>query len=112
MAKFTIGRSVTMPCGCKIGKEMGANTWAAFMGSDDHAIVDGDFATGPGELQPVLHALRAGNIAIVAIHSHMEDETPRLIFLHYWGVGKAQDLAKSVKSALDAQADAQAHAVK
>jgi hypothetical protein len=103
MAKFTIGRSVAMPCGCQVGKEMGVNTWAAFMGSDDTALVDGDFVTTDGELQPVLHALRAGGIAVVAIHSHMEGETPKMIFLHYWGVGKAQDLAKTVKSALDAQ---------
>jgi hypothetical protein len=106
MAKFTFGRSVAMPCGCQVGKEMGVNTWAAFMGSDDTALVDGDFVTTDGELQPVLHALRAGNIAVVAIHSHMEGETPKMIFLHYWGVGKAQDLAKTVKSALDAQAAA------
>ncbi len=106
MAKFTIGRSVAMPCGCQVGKEMGVNTWAAFMGSDDTALVDGDFVTTDGELQPVLHALRAGGIAVVAIHSHMEGETPKMIFLHYWGVGKAQDLAKTVESALDAQAGA------
>ena len=104
MAKFTIGRSVAMPCGCQVGKEMGVNTWAAFMGSDETALVDGDFVTVAGELQPVLHALRAGGVNIVAIHSHMEDETPKLIYLHYWGIGKAQDLAKTLKTALDAQA--------
>ncbi|MBA3709911.1 MAG: DUF1259 domain-containing protein, partial [Planctomycetes bacterium] len=80
------------------------NTWAAFMGSDDTALVDGDFVTVAGELQPVLRTLRAGGINIVAIHSHMEDETPKLIYLHYWGVGKTLDLAKSLKTALDAQA--------
>jgi hypothetical protein len=104
MVKFTIGRSVAMPCGCQVGKEMGVNTWAGFMGSDDTAVVDGDFVTVAGELQPVLHALRAGGINIVAIHSHMEDETPKLIYLHYWGIGKAQELAKTLKSAIDAQA--------
>jgi hypothetical protein len=106
MAKFTIGRAVAMPCDCTVGKEMGVNTWAAFMGSAEVALVDGDFATGQGELQPVLHALRAGGITVVAIHSHMEGETPRLIFLHYWGIGTAQELAKTVRNALDAQARA------
>jgi hypothetical protein len=103
MVKFTIGRSVKMPCGCEAGKEMGVNTWAAFYGSDDYAFVDGDFATFDGELQPVLRALRAAKINIVAIHSHMEGETPRVIFLHYWGVGPARQLAQGVRSALDAQ---------
>jgi hypothetical protein len=104
MVKFTIGRTEKMPCGCEVGKEMGVNTWAAFYGADDHAFVDGDFATTEGELQPVLKALRKGNINIVAIHNHMEGENPRIIFLHYWGIGAPADLAKGVKSALDAQA--------
>jgi hypothetical protein len=103
MVKFTIGRTVKMPCGCEAGKEMGVNTWAAFYGSDDHAFVDGDFATFDGELRPVLKALRANDINVVAIHNHMEGESPRVIFLHYWGVGPTARLAKGLKAALDAQ---------
>jgi len=104
MVKFTIGRTTKMPCGCEVGKEMGVNTWAAFMGSDDHALVDGDFVTFEGELQPVLKTLRTNGINIVAIHNHMEGENPKAIFLHYWGIGPASDLAKGVKAALDIQA--------
>lgn len=103
MCKFTIGRTVKMPCGCEIGKEMGVNTWASFYGSEDNALVDGDFATVAGELQTVLRVLRAHQIRIVAIHSHMEGESPHVIFLHYWGRGPAVELAKGVKTALDAQ---------
>lgn len=104
MVKFTIGRTTKMPCGCEVGKEMGVNTWSAFYGSDDHAMVDGDFVTFEGELQPVLKALRSNGIHVVAIHNHMEGESPKAIFLHYWGVGPAQKLAEGVKAALDAQA--------
>jgi hypothetical protein len=103
MVKFTIGRTTKMPCGCEVGKEMGVNTWAAFMGSDEQAAVDGDFVTFDGELQPVLKALRAHDINVVAIHNHMEGENPKAIFLHYWAVGPARELAKGVKAALDAQ---------
>lgn len=103
MVKFTIGRKVKMPCGCEVGKEMGVNTWAAFYGSDEHAFVDGDFATFEGELQPVLKALRAHDINVVAIHNHMEGESPKVIFLHYWGVGPAAELAKGLRTALDSQ---------
>jgi hypothetical protein len=101
MYKATMGRAATAACGCPIGKTMGVNTWAAFQGTDDNASVDGDFAVSEGELQPVLKALRAGRIQIVAIHSHMTGETPRILFLHYWGRGKAADLAVTVKTALD-----------
>ena len=104
MLKFVIGRSVKMPCGCTAGEDMGINTWAAFMGSNEHAIMDGDFATAQGELQPVLRTLRHSGINIVAIHSHMEGETPRLIYLHFWGMGPAAQLAQGFKSALNEQA--------
>ncbi|MDO8544645.1 MAG: DUF1259 domain-containing protein [Opitutaceae bacterium] len=103
MAKFVFGREVAMECGCKVGKEMGVNTWAAFAGSDDDAVVDGDFATTSGELQGVLKELRAGGIAIVAIHHHMTEETPRIIFLHYWGRGKPVELATTLKNAIATQ---------
>lgn len=104
MYKAVIGRTVKMACGCDVGKEMGVNTWAAFAGTDATALVDGDFAVLEEELQPVLKALRKANINIVAIHHHMVGESPRMLFLHYWGVGKAEELARGVKSALDAQA--------
>jgi hypothetical protein len=103
MFKAVFGRSVKMPCGCEAGKEMGVNTWAAFAGADGNAVVDGDFAVLEGELQPVLKSLRAAGVNIVAIHSHMTHENPRTLFLHYWGRGKAAELAKAVRSALDAQ---------
>ncbi len=99
MVKFTIGRPAKMH-GVKIDKEMGVNTWAAFAGSDDNAVVDGDYAVTEDELQPALKALRVGGINIVAIHSHMTHENPRILFLHYWGRGSAKKLAEAVKGAL------------
>jgi hypothetical protein len=99
MVKFTIGRPATMH-GVKIDKDMGVNTWAAFAGTDENAVVDGDFAVTEDELQPALKALRTAGINIVAIHSHMTHETPRILFFHYWGRGKAKDLANAIKGAL------------
>lgn len=103
MFKVVIGTTASMH-GVKVGNEMGVNTWAAFAGSDDEAVVDGDFAMHESELQPVLKAMRAGGINIVAIHQHMTGEEPRILFLHFWGKGKAADLAQSVKKTLDMQA--------
>ena len=101
MFKAVFGRTVKMPCGCEVGKEMGVNTWAAFAGTDDNAIVDGDFVVLADELQSALKSLRKSGINIVAIHSHMAGEEPRMIFFHYWGRGAAGDLANAVKAALD-----------
>jgi hypothetical protein len=100
--KVVLGRTAKMS-GHEIGKEMGINTWAAFAGSEQLAVVDGDFAMLEGEVQGVLKALRAANINIVAIHNHMIGESPRYVFLHYWGVGPVEDLAKGLKAARDTQ---------
>ena len=99
MVKFTIGRPAKMH-GVTIDKDMGVNTWAAFAGSDDNAVVDGDFAVTEDELQPVLKSLTKDKINIVAIHQHMTHEEPRIMFFHYWGRGRAKDLANAVKGGL------------
>jgi hypothetical protein len=99
MVKFTIGLPAMMH-GVKIDNTMGVNTWAAFAGSDDNAIVDGDFAVTEDELQPVVKSLIKDKINIVAIHQHMTHEEPRIMFFHYWGRGRARDLANAVKGGL------------
>jgi hypothetical protein len=100
--KVTIGRATKMN-GHEVGSAMGINTWAAFVGSDQQAVVDGDFVMLEKELQPVLKALRGAGINVVAIHNHIETESPRIVFLHYWGIGSTTDLAKGLKAALDSQ---------
>ena len=99
MFKVVLGRKATMH-GMEVGKDMGVNTWAAFAGTDDDALVDGDFAVTEDELQKVLKSLRKTGINIVAIHQHMTQEAPRMMFLHYWGRGRAEALAKALASAL------------
>jgi hypothetical protein len=98
MVKFTFGRPATMH-GLKIDNTMGVNTWAAFAGSDDNAVVDGDFAVTEDELQPTVRSLLKEKINIVAIHQHMTHEQPRMMFFHYWGRGRAKDLAQAIKGA-------------
>jgi hypothetical protein len=65
--KITIGRTTKM-AGHEVGNAMGINTWAAFVGSDQQAVVDGDFVMLEKELQSVLKALRGAGINVVAIH--------------------------------------------
>jgi uncharacterized protein DUF1259 len=100
--KVTIGRTTKMD-GHEMGNAMGVNTWAAFAGSDEQGVVDGDFAMYEAEVQGVLKALRHAGIQIVAIHNHMIGETPRVVFLHFWGIGSTRTLAAGIKSALDTQ---------
>lgn len=106
--KFVLGRP-TVPLVCSrcgdldIDAAMGYNTWAAFQGTDEHAAVCGDFAMLESEVGVIIRELQAGKTEVVAVHNHMFFEDPRVIFLHFWGTGNAQELAKTFKHALNTQ---------
>jgi hypothetical protein len=100
--KITVGRDdlKMMEMGAPINARMGLNTWAAFVGTDAKAAIAGDVAMLPAEVT-VLKALRQNGLDVVAIHHHMLDTQPGVIFLHYWGTGPADKLATGFKAALD-----------
>ena len=99
--KITIGRPdiELREHGASINARMGLNTWSAFAGTDADAMVAGDVAEA--EVTPVLKALRAHGLNVVAIHHHMTDVKPTVIFLHYYGTGPAARLAQGVRAAID-----------
>jgi len=101
--KITVGRAdlKMSEMGAPITARMGLNTWAAFVGTDAEAAVAGDVAMLPSEVTPVLKVLRQNGLDVVAIHHHMLDTQPGVIFLHYWGTGPAEKLATGFKAALD-----------
>lgn len=101
--KYTIGRPDVQlkEHGVTVTSFMGFNTWAAFQGTPDYAAVAGDFTMLENEVAPVIKALVENGIEVVAVHNHMVHEQPRIFFLHYWGVGNAEQLAKGLKAALE-----------
>jgi hypothetical protein len=101
--KYTIGRPDVklMEHGVPVSTFLGFSTWAAFQGSPDKAAVCGDFTMLENEVAPVIKALVENGIEVVAVHNHMVSEQPKVFFLHYWGIGNAEQLAKALRSALD-----------
>jgi hypothetical protein len=101
--KITLGRDdlTVKEMGATINARMGLNTWAAFVGTNDDAAVAGDIAMLETEVTPTLKALRANGLDVVAIHHHLINSKPIIIFLHYWGRGPADKLATGFKAALD-----------
>ncbi|HEX3105180.1 MAG TPA: DUF1259 domain-containing protein [Terriglobales bacterium] len=101
--KITLGRDDlnVKDMGATINARMGLNTWAAFVGTNDDAAVAGDIAMLENEVNPVLKALRSNGLDVVAIHHHMINTQPMIIFLHYWGRGPAEKLATGFKAAVD-----------
>ncbi len=101
--KITVGRDDVKlkEMGATINSRMGLNTWAAFYGSDASAEIAGDVAMLAPEVTPVLKALRANGLNVVAIHHHMTGTEPTVYFLHYWGTGPAEKLATGFRAALN-----------
>lgn len=101
--KYTIGRPDVrlLEHGIPVSGFMGFNTWAAWQGTPAKAAVAGDFTMLENEVGPVIKALVESGIEVVAVHNHMVHEDPRIFFLHYWGVGNAEQLAKGLKAALE-----------
>jgi len=101
--KFTLGRDDLnlKEHGAAINARMGLNSWAAFAGNESDAQIAGDIAMRESEVNPVLKALRAHKLNVVAIHHHMLGTQPPVVFLHYWGRGTSVDLATGFRAALD-----------
>jgi hypothetical protein len=86
--------------GLAIKPGLALGSWAAFIGSDDNAMVMGDLVLLEDELNPVIDKLRAKGFEITAVHNHLMHETPHVLYLHYMGHGAATHLAASLKAAL------------
>jgi len=101
--KYTIGRPDVdlKEHGVKVTSFMGFNTWAAWQGTPERAAVAGDFTMLENEVEFVVKALIDNGIEVVALHNHMIHEQPRIFFLHYWGIGNAEQLARGLRAALD-----------
>jgi len=101
--KYTFGRSdqTVTAMGAEITTNIGLNSWAAFAATPDAAHVAGDIAMLEHEVNPVIRALRSNDLEVVAVHHHMLGDSPKIIFLHYYGKGEATHLATGFRSALD-----------
>src|SRR5246127_5739539 len=101
--KYVVGRDDlhVIAMGAEVTTAIGLNTWAAFAGESGAAHIAGDVAMLEGEVNGVIRALRKHDLEVVAVHQHMLEEQPRIIFLHYYGRGPAAILAEGFRSALD-----------
>jgi Domain of Unknown Function (DUF1259) len=86
--------------GVAIKPGLALGSWAAFLGSDDNAMVMGDLVLLEGELNPVMAKLRSSGFEITAVHNHLMEETPKVLYMHYMGHGPAVQLATSLRAAL------------
>ncbi len=100
---FSIPRRETiMEEGMEVPPFMGMATAINFQRADENRMATtGDFVLLADEVEPVVNALVEHGIAVTAVHNHMLQESPRLFFLHFWGVNMPENLAKGLRAALE-----------
>jgi hypothetical protein len=91
--KVTVGGVAVLP-GFALG------SWAAFKAAGASAVVHGDLVLLDSEVNPVISALQDHDFEITAVHNHLLNETPSVMYVHYWGRGPATMLAQAVKESL------------
>jgi Domain of Unknown Function (DUF1259) len=91
-----------MEGGMKVNGPLGGANGIGFQPTGNgKAAITGDFLVTGDEVNPLIRELRAGDIEVTAIHSHMLDEQPRLFFIHFWANDDAMKLARGIRAALD-----------
>lgn len=88
--------------GMDIPPAMGMSTAINMEMVGGKAEASGDFVLVAEEVNPVARALLKNGIEVTAVHSHMLRESPRLFFMHFWGVEEPGKLAQGLKAALGA----------
>jgi hypothetical protein len=84
----------------EIPPTMGLSTAMNFQVVDQRVATTGDFVLVADEVNPVIKELQANGIEVTALHSHMLRETPRLFFMHFWGLDSPEKIAAGLKAAL------------
>ncbi|HEY3365265.1 MAG TPA: DUF1259 domain-containing protein, partial [Symbiobacteriaceae bacterium] len=99
--QFSIPRPDTIAMnGIEIPPAMGVAHAINFQVAGNAVATTGDFVLLASEVNPVVRALTESGIAVTGVHNHMLEETPRVFFLHFWGVGRPDKIAQGVKDAL------------
>jgi len=86
----------------KAGFALGS--YAAFKQAGDHAMVMGDLVLLDAEVPAVMSGLFANGLEVTAVHNHLNEMSPHVMYMHYEGHGDAVQLAKGLRQALSASA--------
>src|SRR5437870_8887304 len=91
-------RGVPVKAGFALG------SYAAFKQVGDQAMVMGDLVLLDQEVPAVMSGLLSGGLEVTAVHNHLNDMSPHVMYMHYTGHGDAVQMAKALRQALSASA--------
>ncbi len=83
-----------------IEPELALTSWMAFHQVGNQSMVMGDLVLLESEIDPVILQLIANGFEITALHNHLLNELPRIMYLHIFGIGDAIKIAQGVKNVI------------
>jgi hypothetical protein len=95
--------SVTVK-GVPVKAGLALGSYAAFKQVGDHTMVMGDLVLLDQEVPAVMSGLFSGGLNVTAVHNHLNEISPHVMYMHYEGHGEAVQLAKAIRQALSASA--------
>jgi hypothetical protein len=87
--------------GMEIPPAMGLNHVINLQAEGEKVATTGDFVLLINQVNPVVQVLTENNISVTAVHNHMLKESPRLFFLHFWGIDNPNLIASGLRRALE-----------
>jgi Domain of Unknown Function (DUF1259) len=87
--------------GVSINPTLALGSWVAFKKMGNEVVVMGDLVLTEAEVGPVMWSLQESGIEQTALHNHVLDESPRVMYMHIHGHGAAVTLAAAIRRALD-----------
>jgi hypothetical protein len=86
--------------GVELKPALALGTWVAFKRMGDTTVVMGDLVLAENEVTPVLSKLQQGGVETTALHNHVLNESPRVMYMHIHAMGDAVTIAKAIHDAL------------
>jgi Domain of Unknown Function (DUF1259) len=93
--------SVTVK-GVPVSASFALGSYAAFKQVGDHAMVMGDLVLLDQEVPAVMSGMFSGGLQVTAVHNHLNEVAPHVMYMHYEGHGDAVALARGLRQALSA----------
>src|SRR5689334_13532980 len=86
--------------GVELKPALALGSWVAFKHMGDMTVVMGDLVLAENEVTPVLSKLQQGGVETTALHNHVLNESPRVMYMHIHAMGDAVTIAKAIHEAL------------
>jgi len=86
--------------GVQLSPTLALGSWVAFKKMGSEAVVMGDLVLIEGEVGPVMWSLQESGLEQTALHNHVLDESPRVMYMHIHGHGDSVELARAIRRAL------------